>query len=265
MLIAINHINLNGGTQTREKLDDDHISRLVEQIDSGHELPPISLTFDGSCYWLTDGFHRVSAHRLAGKLKIDSIVSQGTQRDAVLKSLSSNATHGLPRSRGDLKRAVLRMLLDDEWGQWADRRIADTCAATVGYVKRLRLETLPTIPGIIEPVEPVTPSTKPEAIALATPGAFVQLADGRTGTIMDLTDGVVFQVQAGGEMVPALRGELTVLEAAPPQPKVPTQPAKLSKQQQVLELRRCLRRILDSGYVPASLKAEAEKVLRLVA
>ena len=48
-------------------------------------------------YWLSDGFHRLHAHRNAGLGTIKANVHAGTKRDAVLASVGANAEHGLKR------------------------------------------------------------------------------------------------------------------------------------------------------------------------
>jgi hypothetical protein len=274
MLLNIDKISLNGGTQTRSELDKDHIIRLVEMLDSGVIMPAVELMFDGTAYWLVDGFHRVEAHKQADKTQIFANVSQGSQRDAVLASLSSNATHGLPRSREDRKRAVMRMLLDDEWSQWSNTKIARTCATTEAYVKRVRLETLPTIPGILDTHEPdalhftlthpatATAPTGKDLIRAATPGAIVLTESGDQGTIMDVSDGgAIFNVMVDGKMQPLLRTEFVVEVEAPKVTAAPEQ--RLSHRQIILEMCRVLTKLQKTAGVPAAMKSEIKRVLDL--
>jgi hypothetical protein len=274
MLLNIDKISLNGGTQTRSELDKDHIIRLVEMLDSGVIMPAVELMFDGTAYWLVDGFHRVEAHKQADKTQIFANVSQGSQRDAVLASLSSNATHGLPRSREDRRRAVMRMLLDDEWSQWSNTKIARTCATTEAYVKRIRLETLPTIPGILDTHEPdalyftlthpatTTAATGKDLSKAATPGAIVATDKGQ-GTIMDVSDGgAIFNVMIAGKVEPLLRSEFTV-EVEAPKVTATAPEQRLSHRQIILEMCRVLTKLQKSASVPAPLKAEIKRVLDL--
>ncbi|NCC37802.1 MAG: streptomycin biosynthesis regulator, partial [Chloroflexia bacterium] len=142
-MIPLRHIRLNGGTQPRAELNEEHIDRLKSALEEGEELPPIVCYHDGSDYWLADGFHRVQAHYRAMRIDITAEVRQGTRRDAVLYSLSANRTHGLPRTRADMQRAIQTMLADAEWSRCSDREIARTvgCShATVGTI-RAKLES----------------------------------------------------------------------------------------------------------------------------
>ena len=273
MLLNIDKISLNGGTQTRSQLAADRVLHLAELIDSGVTLPAIELIHDGVSYWLVDGFHRVEAHKKADRTQILANVSQGSQRDAILLSLSSNATHGLPRSAEDRKRAVMRMLLDAEWSEWSDSKIAKTCATTQSYVKRIRLETLPTIPGL-EVHEPdalhftlthpatATAATGKDSIRAATPGAIVLTESGDQGTIMDVSDGgAIFNVMVDGKMQPLLRTEFVVEVEAPKVTAAPEQ--RLSHRQIILEMCRVLTKLQKTAGVPAALKGEIKRVLDL--
>src|SRR5205809_714238 len=68
---------------------------MTEQISAGGlRFPPIVLFTDGEHYWLADGFHRVLAARAAGLSEFPADVRPGTERDAMLFSISSNGTHG---------------------------------------------------------------------------------------------------------------------------------------------------------------------------
>ena len=65
---------------------------------------------------------------------------RGVRRDAILFSVSANATHGHRRSNADKRRAVLTLLADVEWAGWSDREIARQCSVGADMVGRLRPE-----------------------------------------------------------------------------------------------------------------------------
>ena len=137
-MIELSRIRIDGGTQTREKLNEATVKEYVEAINAGATFPPVTLFFDGSNYWLADGFHRYFATKKAGKKQIHEDITPGTQRDAVLHSLGANASHGLPRSNKDKKRAVETLLNDPEWSKWSSRAIAEKCVVSHSYVSTLR-------------------------------------------------------------------------------------------------------------------------------
>jgi hypothetical protein len=113
------------------------VDRYAESVD---DLPPLEVFYDGVDYWLADGFHRVAALTQAGRDMHVAHVHQGTQRQAVLYACGANAEHGLPRTAADARRAVERVLSDEEWRSRSDRWIADMCRVSPTTVGRVRGE-----------------------------------------------------------------------------------------------------------------------------
>jgi DNA (cytosine-5)-methyltransferase 1 len=138
--LSIAEIRRDGGTQPREKLDLNHIATLKEAIEDGAELDPVIVFYDGSDYWLADGFHRCKASEESGLEDIPVVIHQGTRRDAILYSVGANAEHkaAKPRSRADKRRAVTMLLNDPEWSKWSDREIARQCKVSNRFVSNLR-------------------------------------------------------------------------------------------------------------------------------
>ena len=87
-----------------------------QRSEGGLRFPAVVLFTDGQHYWLGDGFHRILAARAAGLTDFPADVRPGTQRDALLYSISSNAAHGLPWTNADKRKAVRLLLADAEWG-----------------------------------------------------------------------------------------------------------------------------------------------------
>ncbi|MFC3207194.1 DNA N-6-adenine-methyltransferase [Aquamicrobium soli] len=137
-LVPIDKINISGGTQSRATLDQDTINDYRDALQAGATFPPVTVFYDGSHYWLADGFHRVHAHIMRRVSNIEAEVRQGTCRDAVLYSVGANASHGLRRTNADKRRAVETLLEDEEWGKWSDREIARRCGVDNSFVSRLR-------------------------------------------------------------------------------------------------------------------------------
>ena len=140
MMINIESIRLDGGTQPRAALDYGVVGEYAEAIQGGAKFPAVTVFYDGSDYWLADGFHRVTAALRAGLTEIEADVHQGSRRDAVLFSVGVNASHGLRRTPADKRRAVTALLNDEEWSQWSDREIARRCAVSPDTVNRYRKE-----------------------------------------------------------------------------------------------------------------------------
>ena len=138
--LPLSQIRRDGGTQPRAALDDETLADYTEAMKSGAQFPPVVVFYDGAAYWLADGFHRVNAAINAVLTTISAQVIPGSQRDAILYSIGANATHGLRRTGADKRRAVERLLLDDEWAKWSDRVIAQRCGVTHPFVSKVRSE-----------------------------------------------------------------------------------------------------------------------------
>jgi hypothetical protein len=139
--LTVGQIRRDGGTQTRAQLDAAHLEELVAALlDDSAQMPPVDVFFDGSEYWLADGFHRVEAYDRAGRFMVPCNVRQGTVRDAILFSVGANATHGLKRSNADKRRAVEVLLRDEEWRGWPTRKIAEVAGVGHSFVANLKQE-----------------------------------------------------------------------------------------------------------------------------
>lgn len=136
--LALDVIQIDGGTQSRATLNQHVVDEYAEAIKGGAAFPPIVVFYDGKKHWLADGFHRFHAYQQIGRTNVAADVRQGTRRDAILHSVGANEAHGLRRTRDDKRRAVLTLLDDAEWSKWSDREIARRCAVGADLVGRLR-------------------------------------------------------------------------------------------------------------------------------
>lgn len=91
--ISITDVRTDGGTQSRVAMNDAIVSEYAKLLADGVKLPAITVFFDGEHYWAGDGFHRHAAHVRNGAVEIEADVREGTQRDAVMFSLSANEAH----------------------------------------------------------------------------------------------------------------------------------------------------------------------------
>lgn len=140
-MLRLEQIETDGGTQTRASLQPDAVNDYAEAIQAGDKLPPVTVYYDGTTYWLADGFHRYAAHKKLEAREIEADVKQGEKRDAVLHSVGANATHGLRRTNEDKRRAVTVLLEDNEWREWSDREIGRRAGVSNRFVSNMRSET----------------------------------------------------------------------------------------------------------------------------
>jgi len=136
--IEISAIRIDGGTQARLKLNQDVVKEYAECMKDGDKFPPVTVFYDGSEYWLANGFHRYFAAKSNGELEIECEVKQGTLDDAVLYAFSADGRQGLSRSAEDNRNIIIRMIQHPVWGKWSNAEIAKHVGVskmTVGRVK----------------------------------------------------------------------------------------------------------------------------------
>jgi hypothetical protein len=138
--LRIGLVRIDGGTQSRAAISQAVCDEYAEYYrpDSSDRMPPILVFYDGAHYWLADGFHRLHGAIRAGRTEIIAQIRQGTQRDAILASCRANNAHGLRRTDDDKRRAVQRLLEDEEWSRWSDRAIAEACRVSPNFVGKVR-------------------------------------------------------------------------------------------------------------------------------
>lgn len=138
VMLPVAACRMDGGTQSRVRIEQSVVKQYQDDLEKGDRFEPIEVYFDGTSYWVSDGFHRLLAHAGLGRTEINAIVKQGTRRDAVLASTGANPRHGLQRTQEDMRRAVMVLLEDEEWSQWSDRKIAETTHTSHPFVAQLR-------------------------------------------------------------------------------------------------------------------------------
>jgi len=131
-------IRIDGDTQAREELSQEKVAEYSELMQDGVVFPPIEVFFDGSDYWLVNGFHRYFAAKKNGLVSIEVIIHIGTLEEAQLFSCSTDRGNGLSWNAKDRRRNIMRMLMHPVWGKWTNAEIARHVGCskmTVGRVK----------------------------------------------------------------------------------------------------------------------------------
>lgn len=139
--LPIAQVRRDGGTQPRAAIDPGAVAAYADDMREGRwhwdrDLPVVF--YDGSTYWLADGFHRFASAEQAELTAVPCDVRQGDRRAAILHSVGANANHGLRRTNEDKRRAVATLLSDAEWSQWSDREIARRCQVSHELVNGMR-------------------------------------------------------------------------------------------------------------------------------
>jgi hypothetical protein len=128
------------GTQSRAALNTEVVDEYAEAMRCGAKFPPVKLFFDGSDYWLADGFHRYFGSKAAEIDTINADIENGSKDDAILYSIGSNISHGLRRTNADKRHAVSMILNHPVWSGWSDRAIATEAGVSHVFVANLRKE-----------------------------------------------------------------------------------------------------------------------------
>lgn len=110
-MIPLALVRFDADCQSRVSLDEETVTEYAYRMQEGATFPPITVFFDGSEYWLADGFHRYAAHKGVARERGDEAtaevaadIRQGTRLDAVRHALSANALHGKRREPGDYRK-----------------------------------------------------------------------------------------------------------------------------------------------------------------
>jgi hypothetical protein len=139
--IAIDLIRIDAGTQFRAAINQDRVTDYAELFDGSTDWPfdsACEVFFDGTQYFLVDGFHRYLSAKRVKRASLSCIVHSGTQRDAIKYALSANARHGLHRSNEDKRKAVAFVLEDAEWSKLSSRAISEICGVSNRFVDSIR-------------------------------------------------------------------------------------------------------------------------------
>jgi len=136
--LPLESINVYGGTQARVRTSDEAIASYAEEMSNGAVFPPIIVYYDGSTYWLADGFHRYLAAKRNEQVEILAEIQPGGRSDALRHALGANATNGVYRTNADKRNAVEIAL--EEWPDRANPVLAEICKVSVELVRRVRTE-----------------------------------------------------------------------------------------------------------------------------
>lgn len=150
-MLPISSIRTDGGTQPRAAIDFDAVDDYSDAMAAGVQFPPLDVFYDGSDYWLADGFHRLKASVQEALSEVAVVIHQGTQQDAQWFSFAANKTNGLRRTNEDKQRAVKAALVHPGGTGKSDQQIAKWVGVAVSTVGDWRKKLNPTIGNLQSP------------------------------------------------------------------------------------------------------------------
>lgn len=160
--LPLKQIRLDGGTQVRASIKEAAVMRYATDLEGGAVFPPMRVFFDGTDYWLADGFHRYHAALRIGVADFLCEVDTGTARDALYYGSTANNLHGQPMDNADKRKITLIFIEDFEWGQWSNSEIARQLHVSPPFVAKMRGESAPAVRKYITPKGNVAEKRKPE-------------------------------------------------------------------------------------------------------
>lgn len=136
--VSVADIRIDGGTQVRVSVSPEWIQEMVDNMKNDVEYPPVEARYDGTHYWLSDGFHRYHAHSRMGLKNIDVMYLPGTMHEAQLDALGSNDKHGLYLSKEDKIKKVQIALGNPLVKDKSNYAIAKLCKFSQPFVASVR-------------------------------------------------------------------------------------------------------------------------------
>jgi hypothetical protein len=137
-VLNIGAIVMDERLQSRVEISEEVVAEYADAIAAGAEFPPVLIFFDSINYYLTDGYHRLLAHKRAEKVSILCEVRPGSITDAIFHSTGVNTRHGMRRTYADKRKAVMTLLDDFEWERMSNTEIAKHCHVSPSFVSDLR-------------------------------------------------------------------------------------------------------------------------------
>ena len=146
--MSLDKIKCAPDIQPRVSTDKAVVAEYAEHVKAKVKLPRVVVFFDGTTYWLAEGFHRLAAYILAGRKTIDCVVYKGSKDDAKWWALQSNQTHGLRRTNSDKAKAVKMAFEHPNGKDLSSRQIADLVGVSPAMVDKYRPKDEPTANGV---------------------------------------------------------------------------------------------------------------------
>src|SRR5215472_10239767 len=104
-ILPLDALTLDPELQPRARIDRTVLENYVQLLVDGARFPPVVAFREDNVIWLADGFHRWHSRKVLDLDEIEVTITDGCRRDALLYSLSANASHGLQRKATDYRRA----------------------------------------------------------------------------------------------------------------------------------------------------------------
>lgn len=96
-------------------LSDAIVSTIKESFEARRSCSALSVCFDGTDYWLFDGYHRLEAMRQAGFNTCEVVIYRGSRRDAFRRYIKDKLRCKGRSSIGTFRHCLSVLIEDPEW------------------------------------------------------------------------------------------------------------------------------------------------------
>jgi hypothetical protein len=131
-------IRTDGHTQHRYAINLEIVAEYTQLMRDAVIFPPIRLWWDGTDYWLADGFHRLAAAEMALLSDIKAEVRSGSVSDAQWDSYAANAVHGLRWTLSERQQVLQRALAHTNATQLSNVQLAAHLHVSEKTIRRWR-------------------------------------------------------------------------------------------------------------------------------
>lgn len=184
--------------------DPAHIQVLAE---AEADLPPILVHQE--TMRVIDGLHRVYAARLNGQQHIDVTYFIGDTRQAFVRAVEANASHGLPLTLDDRRSAARRIIAS--FPEWSDRAVAHVTKLSPRTVRSIRSSSDAPAQsnarigrdGRARPLEPAEGRRRAADVIARRPNASLREIAGSAGVSVSTARDVRHRLISGEDPVPA--------------------------------------------------------------
>ena len=154
MLLSIDKILTDKGTQVRDSVNINVVEEFADAKSSGDNLPLVDVVSDGVSYWMVDGFTRLAADLALGKTETDANIIPGDLEKAQWLSYSANKRNGQRRTRSELTKAARLACDHPESVFMTAEEVASHVGCSATLIYKIRSEKDAEVAPDEPPVEP---------------------------------------------------------------------------------------------------------------
>ena len=136
--VKLEDVRIDGGTQYRDEINQNTVRDYSEAMRRGDVFPPMAVVFDGTYYWMWNGFHRYFTHMACGSKMVSVSWVPGTQSDAQVLAMGANGDNGMQRNDATKRNQVAAALIHEETKHLNNSQIAKHCKVSDTMVAAVR-------------------------------------------------------------------------------------------------------------------------------